>query len=70
MEFSNLEILKATSLSNFMDLDLLKQIIHKMHKLVYAPEQTIYSPEDKDARKLWIIEKGKVVDKWSNGSGK
>lgn len=41
-----------------------------MRKLIYAPEQTIYSPDDQQVEKLWIIEKGKVIDRWYSGSGK
>jgi hypothetical protein len=41
-----------------------------MRKLIYAPEQTIYSPDDHYGEKLWVIEKGKVVDRWYSGSGK
>lgn len=41
-----------------------------MRKLIYAPEQTVYSPDEPYAQKLWLIEKGRIIEKWYSGSGK
>lgn len=51
-------------------MDLLKKITYKMRKMIYAPEQTIYSPDEPYAEKLWIVEKGKIIDRWYSASGK
>lgn len=70
LEYSNLEVLKTASLAKILSADLLRSIAFKMHKVIYAPEQTIYSPEDRSAEKLWVVEKGKVIERWYNNSGK
>jgi hypothetical protein len=56
--------LKTAAFAKFLSSELLKKVAYKMHKLISAPEQTIYSPEDKYAGKLWVVEKGKIVDRW------
>lgn len=47
-----------------VNIDLLKKITYKMRKMIYAPEQTIYSPDESSPERLWIIEKGRIIDRW------
>lgn len=68
LQSSNTQLIAKTTLTNLLSSDLIKQLSVLMKKVTLASEQTLYS-KDEPAGKLWLVEKGNVVERWSPANG-